>query len=88
MYNYETEKSKIFTEGGQVHFLKVRDQAQCLLKTAGAFRQDKISVSGDSWLTLACLDRLVELNELVKLRPDDSCWAQFQVYADPQVHNW
>lgn len=86
-YDYQIERKELFTEDGQVHFLKVRDQAKHLLKTAGAFRMDAISMTGSSWLTMACLDRLVELKEIVALRPAGSCWAQYQVYSTPEVHN-
>lgn len=87
-YSYQTERPNIFTESGQVHFIEVRDKINKLLDTAGAFRMDKLSVSGDSWLTLACVDRMVELKELVPLRPEGSCWGQFQVYTTSQVHNY
>lgn len=32
MYDYLTEKGKVFTEDGQVMFLAVRDAAEALLK--------------------------------------------------------
>ena len=66
MYNYQTEKSKIFTEDGQETFLKIRDKVKQLLKQSGAvMMQNAISsVTGDSWLHLACVDRLVELKEI------------------------
>ena len=69
MYNYETEKQRLFTEGGQVTFLKVRDQVKKLLAEAGAVRAQEAwkGVGGDSWITLACLDRLVELREIREL---------------------
>lgn len=87
-YSYEREKPTLFTESGSVAFMKVRDEVNRLLEQAGAFRQTHLSVSAvDSWTTLACLDRMVELGELVKLRSEGSCWAQYQVYASPQVHN-
>ena len=66
MYNYQTEKQRIFTEDGQEMFLKIRDKVQHLLKQSGAvMMQNAISgVTGDSWMMLACVDRLVELNEI------------------------
>lgn len=71
MYNYQTEKSKIFTEDGQKTFLKIRDKVQQLIKQSGAVMlQNAISgVTGDSWLQLACIDRLVELNEIKEITP-------------------
>lgn len=66
MYHYEDHKPFVFTEEGQVRFLRIRDRVQELLKASGAVRlQEAISgISGDLWQTLACFDRLVELGEL------------------------
>ena len=66
MYSYETEKKELFTEDGQVMFLKIRDHVNNLLRQAGAVRmQEAISqTSGCSWKMLACVDRMVELGEL------------------------
>jgi hypothetical protein len=73
MYNYQTEKSKIFTEDGQETFLKIRDKVQQLLKQSGAvMMQNAISgVTGDSWLHLACVDRLVELKEIREITKEN-----------------
>jgi len=73
MYNYEKEKQKIFTEDGQETFLKIRDKIQHLLKQSGAvMMQNAISgVTGDTWLHLACVDRLVELNEIKEVTKDN-----------------
>ena len=88
-YDYQTERPKLFTEEGQVKLLEVRDKAKTLLAKAGAFRLDALmdGISGDSWQTMACVERLVELKELVPLRAAGSCWAQYQVYSTPEVHN-
>ena len=73
MYNYQEIKPSLFTEQGQVMFLKVRDNVQELLKTAGAVRmQEAISgCTGSSWDMLACVDRLVELKEIREITGDD-----------------
>jgi len=72
MYNYQIEKQKIFTESGQETFLKIRDKVQFLLKQSGAVMMENAisSVTGDSWLHLACVDRLVELNEIREITKD------------------
>jgi len=69
MYSYRKERPKIFTEEGQLDFLKVRDEAKKLLKYSGAFKQDKLLndldlMTGDGWTIIAYVDRLVELNEI------------------------
>jgi hypothetical protein len=66
MYDYETEKPKLLTDDGQRLLFAVRDNVQKLLMPSGAVRATEAwgTVSGDSWLLLACLDRLVELGEI------------------------
>lgn len=87
VYHYGTEKQKLFTDQGQKDFLKIRDKAHSLLKTAGAFRAQELfsGLSGEMWTMMACLDRLVELNEIVEI--ERSCWAQYRVYSTTQTSN-
>ena len=68
MYVYATERPKLFTDEGQRTFLQIRDRAKYLLKEAGAFRMDEVisKSTGDSWLMLACVDRMVELGEITE----------------------
>jgi hypothetical protein len=82
MYNYQTEKSKIFTEDGQEMFLKIRDKVQHLLKQSGAvMMQNAISgVTGDSWMMLACVDRLVELKEIREVTKENVA-GQYRVFV-------
>lgn len=70
-YNYELEKPKIFTEQGQRDFLKVRDRVHKLLTDAGAFMMFSAlkDVSGDAWLMMAYVDRMVELGEIREITP-------------------
>lgn len=62
MYNYQTEKKNLFTDDGTRKYDAIRDKARHLLKEAGAFQMDNVisGQTGDSWLLLACVDRLVE----------------------------
>lgn len=87
MYDYYTERSKLFTEEGQLLFIKIRDKVNALLVSSGAFRESEAlkEFTGDSWLMMACLDRLVELKE-IEVVPR-RCWRQFQIYSTPQKHN-
>lgn len=66
MYHYPTERPRVFTEEGQVMFLEIRDEAKRLIELSGAVTSIKLMVctAGDSFLMLACIDRLVELREL------------------------
>lgn len=65
-YNYETMKPDLFTERGVDMLMKIKDQVGRLLFTAGAFTTEKVTrtVTGDSWLMVACLDYLVEKGEI------------------------
>ena len=83
MYNYENEKSKIFTENGQEMFLKIRDKVQLLLKQSGAFMlENAISgITGDSWSMLACVDRLVELKEIKEITDKTKVAGQHRVFV-------
>jgi hypothetical protein len=82
MYNYQSEKSKLFTEDGQVLFMSIRDRTKALVATAGAFTMEKAisGNSGDSWTMLACVDRMVELGELREITAPNSCSGQNRVF--------
>lgn len=83
MYNYETEKERLFTDQGQRMLLKVRDHARTLLEHAGAARCEELmsgAGGGDSWQMLACVDRLVELGEIREI-PQERCATQYRVYV-------
>jgi hypothetical protein len=71
-YNYQTQRKELFTEDGQVMFIKIRDKANALLSVAGSFRMDAVmNISGDTWTMLACVDRMIELGELREITNND-----------------
>lgn len=82
-YSYELERPAVFTESGQLMFLEIRDNAGRLLTAAGAVRLHELikGVPGDSWLMLACVDRLVELNEIREITPAGSVAGQHRVFV-------
>jgi hypothetical protein len=65
-YDYATERPNVFTEQGQLMFLKIRDRSKRLIAEGGACTSGALitGATGDSWRMLACIDRLVELGEL------------------------
>ena len=81
-YDYTTERPKLFTEDGTTMLFKVRDNVRELLDTAGAFTAEKAwkGVTGDSWLMMACLDRLVEHGEIERVTPKGTTWGQYEVF--------
>ena len=81
MYNYQTQRAKIFTEKGQTDFMKVRDNVHNLLSMAGAVNMIKAinPISGDGWLMMAYVDRLVELGEIREIT--SNCAGQDRVFV-------
>ena len=74
-YNYEDLKPELFTEGFQPKFLEVRDTVRDLISVNKVFRLDALItiVTGDSWLIVACVDRLVELGEITEVLEVRGC---------------
>ncbi len=70
MYKYNEIKSQIFLEENQQLFLAVRDNVKNLLDVVGVSiicLKDAIAgpdILGDTFLMIACVDRLVELGEI------------------------
>lgn len=83
MYNYQKEREKVFTERGQEMFLKIRDNVHRLLKHSGAVMlENAISgVTGDTWLMLACIDRLVELKEIREIVQQGEVAGQHRIFT-------
>lgn len=82
-YTYQEEKPKLLTDDGQRLFLRFRDRAQELLKISGAARAHEMmsGFSGDSWILLACIDRLVELGELRHVDTVAPVATQYRIYV-------
>jgi len=82
-YGYVEQRPFVFTENGQVMFLKIRDNAAHLIKMAGAVRCQELlrNVTGDSWNMLACIDRLVELNELREISQAGYVAGQHRIFV-------
>jgi hypothetical protein len=83
MYSYTKEREKLFTDDGQRNFLKVRDKVQGLLRTAGAFRASVIVEMGgmDNFEAMACIDRLVELEEIREITKGQDVAGQHRVFV-------
>lgn len=82
-YNYEDQKQNLFTDEGQRMFLRIRDRAKELLAQSGAARCQELMAGaggGDSWIMLACVDRLVELGEIREI-PQVQCAGQHRIFV-------
>lgn len=68
-YDYRLVRESLFTDEGQRLFLKVRDRLRDAVTRSGALRmREAISgFRGERWQVMACVDRMVELGELVEL---------------------
>lgn len=68
-YDYRDIKEAIFTDEGQRMFLEIRDRVKRLLAESGAFKLSHVikGTTGDSWMMIACVDRLREIGEIIEL---------------------
>lgn len=82
MYVYEDLKSKIFTEEGQAMFLKIRDNVKNLIDKAGVVTMGRATsgTTGDSWTMMACVDRLVELGEIIEVEQVKTPMGQYRIF--------
>lgn len=84
MYNYAEERQWIFTDEGSRDFIKARDYTLKALKETGAFRVsewlENSPIGGNSFHMLACIDRLVELKEIVCINENTAPKGQDRVY--------
>ena len=85
-YQYQAERPRLFTEEGQVMFLKIRDRVHRLIQDAGAFDMFRatLEAGGDSWMQLACVDRLVELGEIKELTVQGQVPGQYRVFTSKE----
>ena len=84
-YTYEEYRKTVFTESGVKALLEIRDNANRLLEDAGALTLWNIikGVCGDSWMHLACVDYLVETNQLREIPNPKRGAAQDRVFTKP-----
>lgn len=87
-YNYDEQRSWLFTDEGQVALIKARDNAIRIAKAAGgAFVGMKALEGvkvGDTWKMLAILDRLVEMVDMAEV-PEHDVWSQDKIYRLPST---
>ncbi len=84
MYRYENEKSKLFTEEGLAMYVAIRDRAKVLLRDSGAFTMGAViraASSGESWVMLACVDRMVDIGEIREVTKGMNVAGQNRVFV-------
>jgi len=84
-YDYQKERAHVFSEAGQVQFLSIRDRIAKLIKYSGATTVEKAiqGETGDTFHMLACIDRLVELGEIVRIEHPTVGMTQSQIIVRP-----
>ncbi len=83
-YDYQTQRASVFTEDGQKMFLAIRDKAHELLSKSDAVMSGKLLIgTGDTWNMMACVDRLVELGELLEVPNPHSRAGQHRIFIKP-----
>jgi len=81
-YDYKKIKPKLFIEAHQRLFLEIRDKVHYLLRETSVAKMGFImnGLSGDSWIMMACVDRLVELGEIKEVFHGD-CAGQDRIFV-------
>jgi hypothetical protein len=73
MYNYQQHRHYVLTDDGQRHFIKVRDRVLKLVEETGAITMGCASRlppgvgAADSFHSMVCVDRMVELGDLQEI---------------------
>ena len=83
MYSYGDEKSQIFTSKGMKDFIKTRDHVLGILKISGAITMGKAmtSTTGSSWLSMAYVDHMVIMGDIIEVPRTPGMWAQDRVFV-------
>jgi len=81
MYDYQDFKPELFKEENQEAFLKIRDGMKATITIAGCITMDRaigFSGSGDSWLRMAMVERLVEIGEIEEVKTE---YPTFRIFT-------
>ncbi len=82
-YDYRDYKQHVFTEEGSRQFLRIRDRVKSLLHNAGCFNMES-AIRGEvgmSWNMMACVDRLVELGEIVEIKQERTSAGRHRIFT-------
>ena len=82
-YEYDEQKVLLFSDEGSALFIKVRDIALSLIKKSGAFQMHKIFGGGDVWFYMACIDRMIELGDIVEISQNNVA-GQHRIFVGRQ----
>jgi len=90
LYRYEDLKPKLFTEAGRKALEETRVVVASLLMSRSRCTLDEVLTNshmvGDSWLPIACVDRMVELGELHEMPTPTRQTGQERQFMRPEWH--
>lgn len=77
-YNYEEYKPNLLDKEELRRFLKVRDIVKDEIDSIGMVVMGAVMMRacGDTWKTMACVEMLVEIGEIVETTQKNVTWAQ------------
>lgn len=87
-YDYQKEREWVFSDEGQRQLLKIRDKARNMFSLAGACTVEKAmsGCTGSSWGMLACVDRLIELEEIKRIDNPNGAFSQYAILVPVEYH--
>lgn len=82
MYDYLTEKPKIFLEENQEDFLNVMENIESCIKYSGCVTMGKAikNICGCVWLQMAYVDRLVEIGKIREVEQGGYVTGQMRIF--------
>jgi hypothetical protein len=86
-YNYIKIRDEwLFTDEGQRYFLKARVAVLDIIRNAGAVRAfqaiNLMPPRMDTWEKLACLDRMEEIGELIRVHDESAVQGRIYKFRD------
>ena len=78
IYNYEEYKPNLLDKEELRHFLKVRDIVKDEIDSVGMMVMGAVMIRacGDILKTMACVEMLVEIGEIIETTQKSETWAQ------------
>jgi hypothetical protein len=83
--DYTTERPSLFNDGGQRRFIRIRDRAKALMEKTGAATMGSLIAgeTGSVWELMACVDRMVEIGDIIEIPNTYSTAGQHRIFVLP-----
>ena len=83
MYNYRQIKERLYTDAGMDMYIEIRDRVLALLNSAGAVRMenDISEAVGETFIMMACVDRMVEKGILKEIHQTPATPGQHRLFV-------